>query len=226
MRWLAVVLLLTGSFAWAEEAAPVKQEDLPPTGSVPVAPLPPAETIWLDDALPDDAKPAGTWIWDQELFSSGSQSHGHPAGQGQHSHGYTLEKAVVVPVNGMITQQVWLDPANPPRGISLQLRLATGEWVGVYWEGEEEVFKPSEAQELWYYGVLPELWKWAKLVILSEDLGLEDQSVTGLRFVTYDGRALWDRTALTEAPSIEQVQGPAAEKPVEIRPSLGQKSGS
>ena len=198
----------------AETTPPERLTETPPTST---------ETVWLDDVLPANAKSEGTWAWDLELFSSGTQSHGHPAENGLRSHGYTLEQAVAIPVNGMITQQVWLDPANPPRGISLQFRLATGDWVGVYWEGEEEVFKPSEAQELWYYGVLPELGKWIKLEILSEDLGLEDQGVTGLRFVTYDGRALWDRTALTEAPSIEQLQGPG-ETPVEIRPELGLKS--
>ena len=207
-------------------AEPLAETSAPALATpTPSAPPAPPETVWLDDALPDNAAPEGTWLWDLELFASGTQSHGHPAGQGQQSHGYTLEKAVAIPVNGMITQQVWLDPANPPRGISLQFQLATGDWVGVYWEGEEEVFKPSETQELWYYGVLPELGKWVNLEILSEDLGLEDQSVTGLRFVTYDGRVLWDRTALTEAPSIEQLQGPA-EPPVEIRPDLGKKSDS
>ncbi len=122
-----------------------------------------------------------------------------------------------VTVKKMITQQVWLDPSDPPKGISLQLKLAAGEEVGVYWEGEEEVFRPQESQELWYYGPLPELGKWVTLEVLAEDLGLEEGQVAGIRFVTYGGRVLWDKTVLTEAPPIEEPKDLSG--PVGIRPS-------
>lgn len=123
----------------------------------------------------------------------------------------------------MITQEVWLDPADPPKGIVLQLRLSTGDEVGVYWEGEEEVFKPQGGQELWYYGPLPELGRWAKLEILAEDMGLEEAQLNNIRFVTHGGRALWDRTLLTAAPPIEEADA-ALGQPMEVRPNFGQKT--
>ncbi len=189
-----------------------------------VAPASVPETIWLDDDLPAEARPEGTWVWDDKNFSSGTRSHGHPAGEGPRLHGCEMEPALV-PVNGMITQQVWLDPADPPEGISLQFHLATGEWIGVYWEGEQEVFRPSEEQELWYYGSLPEFGTWSRLEVLAEDLGLEDEAISGLRFVTYDGRALWDRTTLTEAPPIEEPEQVTEPAP-DLRPQLGGPPGS
>ena len=114
----------------------------------------------------------------------------------------------------MITQDVWLDPADPPKGFALQFKLATGDEVGVYWEGEEEVFKPEEGKELWYYGPLPELGQWTKLEILAEDMGLEEAQVTGIRFLTWGGRVLWNRTVLTQAPPIEEASD-LLDKPAE-----------
>ncbi len=136
-----------------------------------------------------------------------------------------MEKPVTIPSDSMITQQVWLDPKDPPKGISLKFKLSTGEEVGVYWEGEEEVFRPDETQELWYYGLLPELDKWTTLEVLAEDLGLENGQITSVRFATFDGRVLWDRTALTAAPPIEEpkdlLQGPA-----DLRAEIGKKPKS
>lgn len=108
--------------------------------------------------------------------------------------------------NAMLTQQVWLDPKDTPKGIMIRFKLDSGEEVGVYWEGEEEVFNPKEDEEVWYYGLLPELGKWTTLEVLAEDLGVEEEKVVGLTFVTFDGRALWDKTVLTEAPAAEEIE--------------------
>jgi hypothetical protein len=204
-----------------EESVPVEQPPAPPVPDplpvsspvevpaavssmpTPVA-LPPVvspETVWLDDDLPAGAVQEGPWVWDS---AQGPKAHGHPSEKGIHSHGLHLAQPAAVPLHGMIAQQVWLDPKDPPRGMALQFQLSTGEKVGVYWEGEEEVFNPAEFEELWYYGMLPELGKWLSLDILAEDLGLEDRQVTGLMFVTFDGRALWDKTSLKEAPPLEE----------------------
>ena len=178
------------------------------------------ETVWVDDDLPAGAAAEGNWVWDGTNPFSGTRSHGHPAQKGESSHGYASKEPATVPADGMITQEVWLDPADPPKGIALKLKLSTGDEVGVYWEAEEEVFKPGESQELWYYGPLPEMGKWVRLELLAEDMGLEDAVVTGVRFVTYDGRVLWDRTVLTEAPSVEKAQD-FSEGPIEVRPNIG-----
>ena len=201
------VFLLTG--AAAEEPKPA-------------APAPIPEILLLDDELPKGSTQEGTWVWEKGQPSDGKLFHSHPPAKGIRSHGYSLEELVPVTANSMIVQEVWLDPAAPPMGIALQLRLSTGDEVGVYWEGEEEVFKPKQGEELWYYGPMPELGQWAKLEILVEDLGLEEAQVTGIRFVTYDGRALWDRTLLTAAPPIEEAE--TALDPAQVRPDLGNRT--
>ncbi|MBI3318337.1 MAG: hypothetical protein HYZ90_04205 [Candidatus Omnitrophica bacterium] len=191
---LSALIVLSGSAAFAEDAA-----TLAPAGTAPLQ-----ETLWLDDELPANAKEEGNWLWDTATVASGSRSHGHPSAKGLQSHGFTADPAQIN-VNSMVTQQVWLDPQDPPRGIMLKFRLAGGEEVGVYWEGEEEVFSPGEEEEVWYYGLLPELGKWTTVEVLAEDLGLEEDRISGVSFVTFDGRALWDKTLLTQAPAAEEV---------------------
>ncbi|MBI3333041.1 MAG: hypothetical protein HYZ93_02995 [Candidatus Omnitrophica bacterium] len=178
-----------------------------PSPATPVATAPASfpETVWIDDDLPPGAQTEGTWVWDTSTVASGAKSHGHASAKGLQSHGYTAQPQTL-PTGSMLTQQVWLDPNDPPKGIMLRLKLASGDQVGVYWEGEQEVFNPGEQEEVWYYGLLPELGKWTSLEVLTEDLGIEEESVTGVSFVTFDGRALWDKTTLAPAPPATELE--------------------
>lgn len=194
---LGLALWVAGSLSAGPEEAPLVEEPLP-TG-----------IVWLEDELPADAQMQGTWIWDEELKASGTRSHGHPPAPGAQGHGFTAEP-ITLPLNGRVLQQVWLDPQDPPEGIAVRFKLPTGEEVGVYWEGEKEVFTPGDYEELWYYGILPELGVWVDLEILAEDLGLEEEQVVGMNFMTYGGRVLWDRTVVSELPA-EEAEAPAEE---------------
>jgi hypothetical protein len=185
-----------------EEAIPSAPELAP---SAPPAAAVPQETVWLDDALPAGAAAEGSWLWEDVTGASGGKAHAHPSAKGQQSHGIGLAPALLS-ANGMISQTVWLDPQDPPQGIMLKVKTETGEEAGVYWEGEEEVFVPADEEEVFYYGLLPELGKWVTLEVLAEDLGLEDEKIAQITFVTFDGKALWDKTILTEAPATEEIE--------------------
>lgn len=186
--------------SWAEEATPSSA----PAAAAAATPAPP-ETVLIDDDLPTGAKAVGTWSWDATQAASGTKSHGHPMGKGLQQHSVTFASPVAIPKNGEIVTSVWLDPAAPPRGIMLKLTLENGQETGVYWEGEDEVFNPGENEEIWYYGLLPEFGTWTPLAVAAEDLGIEENKVTGITFITYDGRVLWDQTLVRQAP-----EGPAA----------------
>ncbi|MBI3323594.1 MAG: hypothetical protein HYZ95_03915 [Candidatus Omnitrophica bacterium] len=187
-------------------------------GEQPPGVPPKLEKVWLDGKLPEGAQAEGEWLWASDPAAGGVMAHSHPSARGMQSHRFSAEP-VEMPGNGMIVQQVWLDPQDPPQGIALRFKLASGEEAGVYWEGEKEVFTPTEYEELWYYGMLPELGKWISLEILAEDLGLEDARMAGIGFATFDGRALWGRTVITEAPPLEgeEEQEPAPEISSDIR---------
>lgn len=196
-------------------AEPVKApEPVPapaPVAAAPVVPVVPAqpptppkpEKVWLDGKLPAEAQTEGEWIWASDPTAGPVFTHSHPAAKGIQNHRFTSAGSIEMPGNGMLVQQVWLDPQDPPQGIALRFRIDSGEEVGVYWEGEKEVFTPSEYEELWYYGTLPELGKWVSLEVLAEDLGLEDGRIAGITFSTFDGRVLWGKTTITEAPPLE-----------------------
>lgn len=203
---LGIMVVLAG-FLFAR---PTVAEEPAASPAVPAAAV--AEPhVWLDDELPANAKVEGNWSWQEALGASGlpagqaGKVHGHPSAKGMNSHGFSADP-MKVSANQMLTQQVWLDPADPPRGIMLKFKLSKGSDVGVYWEGEQEVFTPAEDEEVWYYGLLPELGKWTTLEVLAEDLGIEDQSIVGMSFVTFDGKALWDKTTIAPAPPLEDFQ--------------------
>ena len=163
----------------------------------------------IDDDLPADAKAEGTWAWDSAKAASGTKSHGHPSAKGMQQHKVVFTNPVPIPRNGEIVTSVWLDPADAPRGIMVKFALETGDETGVYWEGEEEVFNPGEDEEIWYYGLLPEFGVWTPLAVAAEDLGIEEAKLKAITFVTYDGKVLWDRTVIHQAPPVPQMP-PAA----------------
>lgn len=197
-----------------EPVKPAATSDVPvPATPAPVAPAaaapatrPPApkvEKVWLDGKLPEGAKPEGEWIWASDPAGGAALAHSHPTAKGPQNHRFTAAEPMEMPGNGMLVQQVWLDPQDPPQGIAMRFKLDSGEEVGVYWEGEKEVFTPNEYEELWYYGMLPEMGKWVSLEVLAEDLGLEDGRIAGITFSTFDGHVLWGKTSITEAPPLE-----------------------
>lgn len=200
MREKAMVFAFLLLGGWA--ALSFAQEE--PAGQ-PTPAATPKETVWLDDAVPAGGATEGSWLWEDVSEASGGKAHAHPAAKGQQSHAVSITPALL-PANGMITQTVWLDPQDPPQGIMIKVKTETGEEAGVYWEGEEEVFVPADEEEVFYYGLLPELGKWVTLEVLAEDLGLEDEKIAGITFATFDGRVLWDKTVLTEAPEPEEIE--------------------
>ena len=197
--------------AESKEASPAPTSTAtpaPPATSevTPTAPAPtPTETVLIDDELPADATADGSWTWDTSKAASGTKSHGHPAAKGMQQHQVTFANPVPIPRNGEIVTSVWLDPANPPRGVMIKFKLENGDETGVYWEGEEEVFNPGEDEEIWYYGLLPEFGTWTPLAIAAEDLGIEDTKIKSITFTTYDGQVLWDRTVVRQAAAAPQL---------------------
>ncbi|MBI4227264.1 MAG: hypothetical protein HY600_03195 [Candidatus Omnitrophica bacterium] len=224
--WVGTAVLAVGIAAaglgaaaragWAEEAAapasPVDTaalNDAAPAAApgAPAPAAPQAETVVLDEEVPAGATTTGAWVWESSAVS-GTKSHGHPAADDLQQHAVTLAQPLVMPKNGELVTSVWLDPANPPKGVMLKLTLANGEETGVYWEGEEEVFNPGEEEEIWYYGLLPEFGVWTPLAVAAEDLGIEEGAIKTITFVTHGGRVLWDRTVAREITELSPGPSP------------------
>ena len=129
-----------------------------------------------------------------------------PAAKGATEHSYRA-KPVVIPKNSVIEQYVYLDPNDMPKGIMLKFRFENDgkeDEIGIYREGEEEVFVFNSDEPMLYDGTLPNAGKWEKLQIYCDDLGLVGAKLTGISFVTYGGRAYWDLTRIRAAKEGEQ----------------------
>lgn len=184
-------------------STPAVSEEKPKEGSA---------DVLIDDALPDGSAIEGTWDWDSILKYSGERSHTEPAKKEFAQHSYK-SNPIEIPKNSVIEQYVYLDPNEIPKGIMLKFSVENGAndgEVGVYWEGEEEIFVYNNDEPMLYYGVLPNAGKWEKLEVYSEDLGLEGVKLTGISFVAYGGKANWD---LTKIRPIKEGEGyPQAEE--------------
>jgi len=152
--------------------------------------------VVLDDALPTGAISEGRWEWDTSLKYSGERSHTQPAAKGVEEHSYRAA-AVDVPEGYLLEQYVYLDPKDVPAGIMLRFTYEVdgkeGE-IGIYREGEEEVFVFGDDEPVIYEGTLPEPGKWEKWTIGPNDLGLKGAKITGISFLVYGGKANWDLT--------------------------------
>lgn len=195
----------------AAEAQPTPQET-PTTSAAEEKPSASNETVLIDDSLPDGSAIEGTWDWDSTLKYSGERSHTEPAKKEFAQHSYK-SNPIEIPKNSVIEQYVYLDPNEIPKGIMLKFNVENGAndgEVGVYWEGEEEIFVYNNDEPMLYYGVLPNAGKWEKLEVYSEDLGLEGVKLIGISFVAYGGKANWD---LTKIRPIKEGEGyPQAEE--------------
>lgn len=192
---LALILVSIPHTADPEETAVVIEpiEPFEPVGA--------GAIVLLDDALPENAITQGKWDWDDSLKYSGAKSHTEPAAEGTAEHSYRMAP-VDVPEGHNIELYVYPDAGEPPEGMQLRISFESegreGE-IGVYREGEAEVFVFNDDEAVIYDGTLPEPGKWSRWEIDPADLGLSDAKITGISFVAYGGKVNWD--LLQFAPS-------------------------
>lgn len=192
-----LLLTLPGHFSFAQEqtdtqAAGEQTEPKQPAIEIPVNSL-----IWIEDSLPEGATTTGEWIWVKDIKFSGENSHTDGVKTGLHSHSFNITNPIKLEETSVIEQYVYLDPKNPPKGIMLKLIPSQGRAIDLYWEGEEEVFAgTTEYIEAWYMGILPEEGKWQKLIINLRELELAPLEISGISFITYDGKSCWDTTVI------------------------------
>ena len=179
-----------------------------PVGVPPIQAKPEEEAmkVLIDDLLPAGAVTQGTWEWDTAVKYSGEKSHTQPAEKGLAEHSYRAA-SVDVPESCLLEQYVYLDPKAVPAGIMLTFRFEAdgkeGE-IGVYREGEEEVFVFNEDEPVIYDGTFPEPGKWEKWTIDPDDLDLTGAKITGISFAVYGGKANWDLTRFVPSKKLKQ----------------------
>src|SRR5579884_677051 len=90
---------------------------------------------------------------------------------------------------------VYLDPANPPSEIMLQWCANTSSNVWehrAYWGANSLTLGANGTAGRYYMGALPPTGQWVPLYVPSSAVGLEGNTIRGMAFTLYDGRATWD----------------------------------
>ncbi|HVS53710.1 MAG TPA: glycoside hydrolase family 9 protein [Opitutaceae bacterium] len=157
------------------------------------------ETIWFDDALPAGAS-AGTsggdawnWIAGNPAPFAGAQAHQSNLGSGLHEHYFAWGAGLSLATGEKLFAYVYLDPANPPSEIMLSWFADNWEHRA-YWGANNISYGTDKTASRYSMGALPATGQWVRLEIPASAVGLEGQTVTGMSFSQFDGRATWDKT--------------------------------
>ena len=107
--------------------------------------------------------------------------------------------------DAVISQWVYLDPANPPRQVMVQFNV-NGSWEHrAYWGENLIPYGADVTPARVRMGALPALGEWVRLDIPAGLLGLSGHVIGGMAWTIYDGQAWWDRTSIDSAETDEVV---------------------
>ena len=156
---------------------------------------------WVDDNLPAGARQAAVqdaweWITDEPEPASGTRCHRSQIAAGEHMHEFQVsDTAFLVERGDVLVTDVWVDPLNLPRQVMLQWQDADGSWEHrAYW-GEDLIgWGTAGTDSRRRIGDRPQPGTWETLRVPARLVGLENQTIHGVGYALFDGRAAWDRT--------------------------------
>jgi uncharacterized delta-60 repeat protein len=171
-----------------------------------VAPPPPAASnAWVDDTYPAGAVtasdgPSWTWAATNPPPFSGNLDLQAPVLAGEHQqYFFNAANPLSVPAGGTLSTYVYLDPANPPSEVMLQWNVG-GSWEHrAYWGANAIPWGTDGTASRYSVGALPAAGGWVQLAVPAALVGLDGQTVMGMAFTLYDGRAAFDHAGV--APS-------------------------
>lgn len=159
----------------------------------------PAETVWVEDAIPAGGSVGGTepWIWVTSPLFSGSQAHQSQTISGMHQHYFIGATSRLQPsVGNNLFCYVYLDPTKTPTEVMLQWYSDSWEHRA-YWGANSIGWGTDGTNSRRYMGALPPVGQWVKLSVPAAQVGLEGSTLTGMAFTLYDGKATWDHAGKT-----------------------------
>jgi len=155
---------------------------------------------------PEDVEP-----WGPPPVTGGHRSQ---IRSGLHQHEFESHPAPLFPGAGeSLFAWVYLDPDHPPS--ELMLQWSTGTWDHrAYWGDDLLPFGAPGTAERFFMGPLPHLGEWTRLEIPASNVGLASQTISGMAFTLYDGRAAFGASGLLRAGGSESrwVEGPLPPK--------------
>jgi hypothetical protein len=156
--------------------------------------------VWFEDTLPAGASPnasggdAWNWVTSSPAPYSGARAHQSNIVSGLHEHSFFswTGSGLSVATGEKLYVYVYLDPANLPS--ALMLSFAADNWEHrAYWGADVIDYGTRGTAGRYYAGPLPTAGQWVRLEVPASAVGLEGQSIKGMSFSQYNGRATWDQ---------------------------------
>jgi len=165
----------------------------------PASPQSGSITVWVNDALPTGAVPAGTWVWDTAQKATGLKSNTEPSAPGSHAHSFTGATFTVTPgVGESLVAYILASNCDPPREIMM-------EWYDGSWEhrafwGEDLIplgtLGTASRRSM---GAIPTPGQWIRVFVPAASVGLENRTLTGLSLRLYNGKTWFDTIGVASA---------------------------
>ncbi|HET6409080.1 MAG TPA: PSD1 and planctomycete cytochrome C domain-containing protein, partial [Chthoniobacteraceae bacterium] len=167
-------------------------------------PLPPkeSETVWIEDGFPKDTKaqsnggtPPTTWITAAEggQVLSGQRSLKRSATEIAQDF-YEGGIPFTVPVGARFFFNVYLDPADPPEAVMIQVRRGSWDHRAVWGNADLISYGTINTPGRHRVGDLPETSKWTRLEVDASHLGFKGgDQVTGVSFTLHGGTVYFDQ---------------------------------
>jgi mono/diheme cytochrome c family protein len=173
---------------YEEPAAPARREEPRLT-----------EFVWVDDGLPDGARPDKPWTFrgaPEVPVHGGEKSHSQTAdGLGQHFFTGAATPLVTGPGDRLFAH-VFLDPAHPPEQVMLQWNDGTWEHRA-YWGANKIDWGTDGTPSRLHRGPLPHPGAWARLEVDAASVGLAPGAqVNGWAFTQFGGTVHWDTSGI------------------------------
>src|SRR5207245_3910842 len=153
---------------------------------------------WVDDSLPAgavggaDGGDSWNWVNSNPTPYSGSVASQSSVGSGLHEHYFAwASQTLTVNTGEVLFAYVYMDPANLPSEIMLQWNSGTWEHRA-YWGANNITYGADGTTARKYMGALPPAGQWVRLEVPASQVALEGNTLSGLAFSQYNGRATWD----------------------------------
>ncbi len=159
---------------------------------------------WVEDAVPTGATIVGdsdgwNWVSNNPSPNSGTLAHQSSIYAGWHQHFfYNATATLNVNAGDRLIAYIYLDPANLPSEVMLQWNDGTWEHRA-YWGANNIPWGVDGTNSRRYMGSLPPAGQWVRLEVPANQVGLEGQTLNGMAFTLYGGRATWDRAGKTSS---------------------------
>ncbi|MGC1275507.1 MAG: PSD1 and planctomycete cytochrome C domain-containing protein [Planctomycetaceae bacterium] len=196
--------------SWRDFVASLPYGEPPSADSI-TLPTEREEFVWVDDALPPNAKPEASgdegatgWRWvgapEHPVFSGNASTIRHARANKVAQHLFTGADPLSVGEGDVLFAHVYIDPADPPKQIMLQFN--DGDWEQrAYWGENNRInFGKDGTPSRFRVGDLPAAGQWIRVEVPAASVGLAaGTKLNGLAFTQAGGTVYWDKAGIVTA---------------------------